>query len=235
MKLINTTVLEKRWSNWNTLPSNSVNKMSSSVDINIIKSPINSHINVSLQDFMCLGYETFDCFHCGLAFYDINRIDLTVISKITKICSSTPVNWMNLQNVYSSNERMLIVGYSYKNYGLLKFSLVINWTLCQPVLVHNCKNSIIHIDIPIAACLILQVGKYSENMFTNVIHSFCFTAIKLKTTMHPGFFLFDFKGYLSGSWQAIVIITSKCNILYWGDIFLKQLKRDKWPFQNRLE
>ena len=99
------------------------------------------HLNLSVGDMLYFGQNnTQACPYAGVAVYE-NEI------KISTICVKTNnrfeiANYQHskyvFQNIYSSNASLLLVIYSYKEYGDIQFTLRISTTRCQLKLLVFC-------------------------------------------------------------------------------------------------
>ena len=97
------------------------------------KNPYN--VNISISYFLYKGRDNLHCFFAGLTSYVPNNNNLNIISQIC----FTNDRFYKHQNIYSNTSSILLIIYSYKEYGLLNITLAISSTTCKAISINICS------------------------------------------------------------------------------------------------
>ena len=100
-----------------------------------LQSPRNSHLNVTMAQFHYTGMEDPDCTYGGVSFY---YLDSTGTKEFRTVCATRYVDQLNLQNVYSENNQVIMVTHPYQGYSQLNISFTISHTECHVIAINAC-------------------------------------------------------------------------------------------------
>ena len=93
------------------------------------------YVNVSISYFLYKGSDNLHCLYSGFTSYIPNYNN---VSKMSEICF-TNNKFYKHQNIYSSKSSLLLVIYSYKEYGSLHIKVVISSTVCKRISIYICS------------------------------------------------------------------------------------------------
>ncbi len=104
------------------------------------------HVNVSFTYYAYDGDNGTDCEYGGVAFYNANqhspshtKVDRLNISEITTVCTSKLQDRKHLQNMYSKENTLLVVAYSFKHLSFLDLKLTARKTSCLAIRLNPCE------------------------------------------------------------------------------------------------
>ena len=100
-----------------------------------------SHLNVSTKQFNFTGHEDLNCTFGGVSFFDINNTEPNLIRSV---CMNSGADGQNIQNVYSDSNELIVLVYSFKNYGLLKVGMQFSSTTCKPIKHDPCSDGFVN-------------------------------------------------------------------------------------------
>ncbi len=83
------------------------------------------------------GHKMPSCLHGGFAIFDI--ISANNFKQMTLLCTEKRETQVNLSNIYSSSETVVVTVYSYKHYSVIKVYLKVSHTSCDLILLNACR------------------------------------------------------------------------------------------------
>ena len=102
----------------------------------IINSPKNTHIKLTMAQFLFTREEVRGCQYGGVSFYNIYGSTYT---EIKSVCSTYNSDSRNLQTIYSDQRKLLMVFFSCKRYSSLSFVTEVSHTICLPIRHNICS------------------------------------------------------------------------------------------------
>ena len=123
------------------------------------------YVNVSISYFLYKGRDNLHCFFAGLTSYVPNY---NKVNKMSQICFTNNIFYRH-QNIYSSNSDILLVVYSYKEYGSLNINFVISTTMCKAISINICSLTFLCKSSSQALCThFLQKTKVLNNVKSTI-------------------------------------------------------------------
>ena len=142
----------------------------------ILLNTTNQHLNVTVVDFKYTGDNGTNCNFGGIAFFNTKR-STSVYNEITTICTSRPLNWRNLQRIYSYSDQLVIVIYAYNHYSTIQVKLQAISTSCKPIRIDPCALQICERSHTTTECL-MHYRDFFIYMPIGVLET---------PTLHPGY------------------------------------------------
>ncbi len=102
-----------------------------------ILSELGTNFNVSLTQYQFEGYNGTDCLYGGLAIIEEHVLPTLPFQTLRTVCMLS--QQVQVQNVYSSTHRLVIVGYAYPENSPLYAQVNISKTLCHNFRINICK------------------------------------------------------------------------------------------------
>ncbi len=78
-----------------------------------------------------------NCTVGGVAFFDMNSSEANLIRSL---CTNSVADRQNIQNIYSDSNKLIVIIYSFKNYGSLKVGIQFSSTTCIPIKHDPCRD-----------------------------------------------------------------------------------------------
>ena len=116
-----------------------------------------SYVNVSITNFIYGGITITSCQYGGISFFDHN------LESIASICTKRKVDAQNLQNVYSNENKLFIVIFSFHPYSSLRIQVKVSVSMCKVIKIDACQNYDVHepdysFDVTAFNCTLVQVS-----------------------------------------------------------------------------
>ena len=96
----------------------------------------NHHVNLTITDYFYEGLDSAGCSYGGLAAFEIIK---GINHEILSLCNKKTNLLTKHRNIYSAEEKLLVVVYSYRNYSRIRVQLKISSTVCEVIRVDICK------------------------------------------------------------------------------------------------
>lgn len=109
-----------------------------SITVDLFETAADSHVQVTPVKFSSSGEDHPLCLYGGVAFITVNKKQIS--SVIGNICHKNNNEFSFLKPVYSSQNTLLIVSYSYNKYSIFQGTLKISVTSCQLLKIFSCDN-----------------------------------------------------------------------------------------------
>ena len=147
-----------------TLKLDDTNSLKSKVEIFVLQSPNDTHINASIFHFSCNFSSVFpmkvddsNCTYGGVSF---STIEGEHFREVRLLCSTKINDLLNLQNVYSDQNKLIFVKFAYKEYSSLNLTLKVSFTSCKFVAINVClhREHNKFLDMTGIECMIAQVN-----------------------------------------------------------------------------
>ncbi len=103
----------------------------------VFVSETNKSTNLTFTQFVFVGHDPFDCLFGGLSIFAASG--KTLWKQVACHCEQDRIRSRNLQNVYSANEKLLVVLYQYSQYSRVNVALTFSPLNCWPVQVDMCR------------------------------------------------------------------------------------------------
>ena len=92
----------------------------------MIEAPENYHVNLSVLQFIYNGSEHSGCHYGGISIF--NNIKM---SELLTICTSNPTGSHASRNIYSNNDKIMVIIYSHMCYSSVKSTIYVSSTSCE--------------------------------------------------------------------------------------------------------
>ncbi len=136
----------------------------------VLKANSDAHLNMTVVNMMYHGTQHILCKFAGISIFDFAH--KWTSKQLFSFCSPAQQNFSSNKNIYSSNNKVLVIFYSYTEYAISEYTLTTSTTECVPVVIDVC-GKISSIAKPRKINVVIQAsgaGNYKSVIVTTSVN-----------------------------------------------------------------